>query len=89
MAASFAISLLQEEFAAGDMESKVRACTHVPAIATVLGPERTCSELLPALAQLVGSYREADEVLFVLSKSAIRVSYYRYVISDRLCVLWM
>jgi hypothetical protein len=43
------VSLLKEEFAAGDMESKMRASTRLKSLASALGPDKTCSELLPVV----------------------------------------
>lgn len=47
----------------------MRAASKVHCIGAVLGPDRTNNELLPCLTELVGANREADEVLFLLSKS--------------------
>jgi hypothetical protein len=69
--ASIAITLLKDEFAAGDMEAKVRASSRLKLLATVLGPERTASELLPAVTEIIQANREADEILFVISKSLL------------------
>jgi len=47
--ASNPVGLLRDEFAVGDIESRVRASSRLKLLATVLGPEKTCSELLPAV----------------------------------------
>jgi len=65
------VGLLKEEFAAGDTESRLRAASRLKLLASALGPDRTCSELLPAVTELIQSNREADEILFVMAKSLV------------------
>lgn len=43
------VALLKDEFASNDMESKLRAASRLRLLAVVLGADKTCSELLPAV----------------------------------------
>ena len=43
------VGLLKDEFAAGDMESRLRAASRLRLLANALGTDRTCNELLPAV----------------------------------------
>ena len=43
------VGLLKDEFASGDVESRLRAASRLKILAQALGPDRTCSELLPAI----------------------------------------
>lgn len=65
------VNLLREEFAAGDTESRMRASSRLRVLACALGPDKTCSELLPAVTEIIQANREADEVLFVMVKSLL------------------
>ena len=66
--ASVAIQLIKDEFAGPDYASRRRAADKLPLLCKVLGPERTATELLPLVTELIQGSREQDEILFLLVK---------------------
>jgi hypothetical protein len=69
--ASIAIQLLKDEFAGPDYSSKRRAADKLTLLSKVIGPERTATELLPLVTELVQGCREQDEILFLIVKGLV------------------
>ena len=64
------MELLKEEIDSGETHIVVNALHQLPTIATVMGPQKVKSELIPYLSSNfhLGLFTEQDEVLFALSQ---------------------
>ena len=56
-----------EELKSDDPNLKINAVSKIVSIAQILGPVRTCSELIPYLIDIIEEYDNEDEFLIKLA----------------------